>query len=59
MDKRPRRQDGTLYPPCKECNIKPNECKGVCIIQRIAKQAEEINRRDKHGNRIQRHGRIK
>lgn len=46
MDKRPRRQDGSLYPPCETCGISPDRCKGFCIFQRIAKEAEqELNRR--------------
>lgn len=60
VDKRPRRQDGSLYPPCETCGILPDMCKGFCIFQRIAKEAEqELNRRREHGNGIQRHGRIK
>ena len=60
IDKRPRRQDGSLYPPCETCGILPDMCKGFCIFQRIAKEAEqELNRRREHGNGIQRHGRIK
>ena len=46
IDKRPRRQDGSLYPPCETCGILPDMCKGFCIFQRIAKEAEqELNRR--------------
>lgn len=60
IDKRPRRQDGSLYPPCETCGILPDTCKGFCIFQRIAKEAEqELNRRREDGDRIQRHGRIK
>ena len=60
IDKRPRRQDGSLYPPCETCGILPDMCKGFCIFQRIAKEAEqELNRRREDGDRIQRHGRIK
>ena len=60
MDKRPRRQDGSLYPPCETCGISPDRCKGFCIFQTIAKEAEqELNRRKENGNGIQRHGRIK
>lgn len=59
MDKRPRRKDGSLYPSCTECKVAPEQCKGFCIFQRIAKEAEqEMNRRKEHGNRFQRHGRI-
>lgn len=59
MDKRPRRPDGTLYKPCETCGVLPDTCKGFCIFQRIAKEAEqEMNRRKEHGNRIQCHGRI-
>lgn len=60
MDKRPRRPDGSLYPSCETCGILPDTCKGFCIFQRIAQEAEqEMNRRKEHGNGIQRHGRIK
>lgn len=46
IDKRPRRQDGSLYQPCETCGILPDMCKGFCIFQRIAKEAEqELNRR--------------
>lgn len=59
MDKRPRRPNGSLYPACEMCGIMPGTCKGFCVFQRIAKEAEqEINRRKEHGNRLQRHGRI-
>ena len=59
MDKRPRRPDGSLYPSCETCGILPDACKGFCIFQRIAQEAEqEMNRRKEHGNGIQRHGRI-
>ena len=60
MDKRPMRPDGSLYPPCETCGISPDRCKGFCIFQIIAKEAEqELNRRKEDGDRIQRHGRIK
>ena len=59
MDKRPRRPDGSLYPSCETCGGLPDTCKGFCIFQRIAQEAEqEMNRRKEHGNGIQRHGRI-
>lgn len=60
IDKRPRRQDGSLYPLCETCGILPDTCKGFCIFQKIAKESEqELNRRRENGNGIQRHGRIK
>ena len=60
MDKRPRRPDGSLYPPCETCGISPYRCKGFCIFQIIAKEAaQELNRRKENGNGIQRYGRIK
>lgn len=59
MDKRPRRPDGSLYPSRETCGVLPDTCKGFCIFQRIAQEAEqEMNRRKEHGNGIQRHGRI-
>lgn len=55
MDKRPKRQDGSLFPTCETCGVQPERCKGFCIIQRIAAEAEkEINRRKENGSRIQR-----
>lgn len=53
IDKRPRRQDGSLYPPCETCGILPDMCKGFCIFQKIAKEEEqELNRRKKDADSI-------
>lgn len=50
MDKRPRRPDGSLYPSCETCGVLPDTCKGFCIFQRIAQEAEqEMNRRKADG----------
>ena len=53
IDKRPRRPDSSLYPSCETCGISPDTCKGFCIFQTIAKEAEqELNRRKEDADNI-------
>lgn len=56
-DNRPKEIDGKLHKGCTTCGIEPDRCKGDCIFQQLAEQSER--ERKEHGNRIQRHGRIK
>lgn len=52
-DNRPKK-DGKLYKICEKCGIKPHECKGFCIFQKIEEREGKTD-----GNRIQHHGRFK
>lgn len=56
IDRRPRGTDGKLHKGCGMCAVQPDKCKGYCMFQQLAEQAEREEK--KHGNRIQRHGRI-
>lgn len=42
MDKRPRKEDGSLFISCKSCGVPPDRCKGFCIFQRMTAEAEKL-----------------
>ena len=59
IDKRPRRQDGSLYRTCKKCKVEPDRCKGFCIFQKLSEKEQEGRKmllhtglRDKNGELI-------
>ena len=41
MDKRPRKEDGSLFISCKSCGVPPDRCKGFCIFQKMTEEAEK------------------
>lgn len=50
MDKRPRKEDGSLFISCKSCGVPPDRCKGFCIFQRMTAEAEKQKQEEKRRN---------
>lgn len=52
MDKRPRKEDGSLFTSCKSCGVPPDRCKGFCIFQRMTAEAEKQKQEEKSNGKI-------
>nr|DAI74256.1 MAG TPA: hypothetical protein [Caudoviricetes sp.] len=52
MDKRPRKEDGSLFISCKLCGVPPDRCKGFCIFQRMTAEAEKQKQEEKSNGKI-------